>query len=260
MRTLLAILLAAAELAAQPRPTPEQQAHTLALARETALQYAKTLPDFICTEVIQRFSQIGRLVQSSDKLTVQLTYFGQAEKYKLLAINGSPTTQPFESLDGLLTGGEFGSILVRVFDPASAANFQWKGWTTIAHRPAALYTYRVDHAASHYTLGYREAGELRTANVGQHGMVALDRETSMVLRLSMEAEDIPKDFAILAASTTTEYAFTEVAGAPRLLPVRAESEMLRSAQTIRNLVSFTAYRKFSADSTIDFSAPAKKNP
>jgi hypothetical protein len=259
MRFLSAFLFASAHLAAQPRPSAAEQARTLELARDTALHYAKTLPDFICTESIQRSSMFGRLVQSADKLTVQLTYFGEKEKYTLVAIDGKPTTQPFESLDGLLTGGEFGSMLFRVFDPASASDFQWKSWATIAKRPAALYSYRVDRANSHYTLGYRtDTGELRTATVGQSGVVALDRATSMVLRLTVEAVDIPKDFAILSASTTTEYGFIEVGGNQHLLPVRAESEMLRSPTTVRNVVSFVGYRKFSADSTIDFGSGAIK--
>jgi hypothetical protein len=243
MRLWWVVVIAATQLAAQTSK--------LDLARETALSYAKSLPDFICTEIVQRVSMTGRFVQSADRLTIQLTYFGQQENYKLLAINGAATDRTFESLDGLLTGGEFGTTLVRIFDPASAAEFQPKG--------ATQYAYRVKPANSHYTLGYRtDSGELRIATVGQEGVVTLDKKTSKVLRLTAQATDIPKDFAILAASTTTEYAFVQVAGGRHLLPVRAESEMLRGNQTTRNAVTFTAYRKFSADSTIDFGTGEKK--
>ena len=74
----------------------------------------------------------------------------------------------------------------------------------------------------------------------------------------LEANDMPKDFPVLGSSTTVEYAFTDVAGREYLLPARAESEMLRSHETIKNVVSFVGYRKFSADSNIDFSDPGAR--
>lgn len=52
------------------------------------------------------------------------------------------------------------------------------------------------------------------------GLVALDTETSKVLRLTLEANDMPKDFPVLGSSATVEYAFTDVAGREYLLPAR----------------------------------------
>jgi hypothetical protein len=59
----------------------------------------------------------------ADCLTIQLSHFGQNEKQKLVAINGHETKQPLESLDGLITGGKFGSLLLGVYDPSSSADF-----------------------------------------------------------------------------------------------------------------------------------------
>jgi len=57
-----------------------------------------------------------------DRLTIDLTYAGK-ESYKLATMNGSPTKQTLESLDGLITGGKFGSLLLGVYDPSSSADF-----------------------------------------------------------------------------------------------------------------------------------------
>jgi hypothetical protein len=217
--------------------------------------------------------------RSSDKLTIQLTYFGQRERHKLLAMDGSPTDQPYESLRGLVSGGEFGSMLFEILDPASAAEFQWKSFTTIAKRHASTYTYRITRANSHHTVGYRtDAGEPQRTPVGQQGVIVLDGETSKVLRLTFEATEIPTAFAGLKATNSVEYAFINVAGRPYLLPVHAESGMSRPHLSaalsfppnpsggathsyavpppfeFQNVVSFVGYRKFSADSSIDFSA------
>jgi len=105
------ILAALASLLCMPaaaqRPTPEEQKHTLDTAREIAIHYTSKLPDFICTEQVERSDRISQTNMKVDRLTIQLTYFGQKEKQKLIAMNGQKTEQHLESLDGLITGGEF---------------------------------------------------------------------------------------------------------------------------------------------------------
>lgn len=222
-------------------------------ARSDSLNYGRQLPDFICVEAIKRLTLTGRFVRSSDNLRIQVTYFGQKEKYKLLSVNGTGTDQPFESLSGLVSGGEFGTMLFRIFDPASAAQLEWKSWSKIGKRPAAVYNYRVAVGNSHHEVGYRMAsGEIRAAIVGYRGEVVVDRQTNRVLRLTLEASDIPKDFDILRSVTTVSYAFVDVAGGKHLLPVEASSEMARPRETVQNDVTFKDYRKFSADSSVDF--------
>lgn len=242
--------------AAAQRPTPEEQKRTLDTARDIALHYSSKLPDFICTEQVERTDRVTTTVQKADRLTIQLSYFGQKEKYKLVAMNGNPTKQPLESLDGLITGGEFGSQLLGVFDPASAAEFQWKASSNIRKHPAAVYTYRIARAHSHYMLGYRaDTGKVVEAPAGYHGEVALDSETSKVLRLTAIADDIAKDSGIFQSSVEVEYDFMTVAGKSYLLPAHSDARMERSYRQIANVVTFADYKKFEADSTIDFNPP-----
>ena len=143
--------------AAAQRPTPEEQKHTLDTAREIAIHYTSKLPDFICTEQVERTDRTSQTNIKVDRLTIQLTYFGQKEKQKLVAMNGQKTEQSLESLDGLITGGEFGSLLLGAFDPSSSADFQWKESSTVRKRRAAVYTYRIARANSHYIVGHRDA-------------------------------------------------------------------------------------------------------
>src|SRR5277367_4790402 len=109
--------------AAAQKPTPEEQRRTLDTARDIAINYSRKLPDFVCTEQVQRTDRISPTNIKADRLTIHVSYFGQKEKQKLVSINGNRTEQPLESLDGLITGGEFGSLLLGVFDPSSSADF-----------------------------------------------------------------------------------------------------------------------------------------
>jgi hypothetical protein len=239
--------------AAAQRPTPKEQRRTLDTARDIAIHYSRKLPDFICTEQVQRTDRTSPTNIKADRLTIQLSYFGQKEKQKLVAMNGSRTEQSLESLDGLITGGEFGSLLLGVFDPSSSADFQWKESSNIRKRRAAVYTYRIARDKSHYMLGHRlETGNMVETPAGYHGEVVLDSETARVLRLTASADDIPKGSVILQSSVEVDYAFVDVAGHTYLLPSHSEAHMEGSYRQISNVVAFVDYKKFEVDSTIDF--------
>ncbi len=233
--------------AAGQKPTPEQQRKTLDALREIAIHYASNLPNFICNEEVERTDLLlpreGKLsVFHTDHLIIQLSYAGQKENYKLLSINGGSITQPFSSLDGIITGGEFRSLQLGVFDPSSAADFRWKEATTLRKHRAAIYTYRIARANSHYMLGRRlEDGKFGSVAAGYYGEVVLDQETSRVLRLTADADDIPEETGITASSMQVDYDFVDVAGSKHLLPSQ-----------IGNVVTHTAFHKFEVDSSIDF--------
>jgi len=241
------------------RPTPEEQKRTIDAAREIAVHYASKLPDFICNEQVDRTDAVlPNNNIKTDRLVLQLSYFGQKERQKLVSLNGRPTDKPLESLTGLITGGEFGSLLLGIFDPSSAAEFQWKEATTLRKHPAAVYTYRIARAKSHYIVGRRaENGKMVESAAGYHGEVVLDHETNRVLRLTASADDIPKDSNIVQSSVAVDYDFVNVAGGSHLLPTRSESRMEHAYRRTANVVTFVDYQKFQADSTIDFGAPPK---
>ena len=105
-------LIACAPAMAQ-KPTPDEQKSVLDAAREHAIHSTSKLPDFICTkQVVSAQSAPGQ--KKIDRLTIQLGFNGQQERYKLVAMNGSPAKQSLESFDGLITGGEFGAQLIRI--------------------------------------------------------------------------------------------------------------------------------------------------
>jgi hypothetical protein len=240
--------------AAAQKPTPDEQKRTIDAARDLAIHYTSKLPDFICNEQVERTDAV--LPNNNikvDRLNIELSYFGQKEKQKLLTINGNKTDHKLESLSGLITGGEFGSLQLALFDTSSATEFQWKEASTVLKRKVAVYSYKVARAKSHYIVGYRdENGKMVGAPAGYHGEIYLDAETNRVLRLVANADDFPKESGIVISSVDVDYDFVEVGGKSYLLPAHSTSRMERVVRRTTNVVSFTGYKKFEADSTIDF--------
>jgi hypothetical protein len=264
MRSSAFILLAAA-LHAQPPGTEA----VLDSARTVALNYSKGLPNFTCTEVVSRFddwSDRGAWTVV-DKLTVELSFSGEREDYRLIARNGKPTNLTLEAVSGTVTRGEFGSVLIMIFQPSSETEFQWRRWETFHGKRLAEFTYRMELRKSHYIL---KSGE-QTTIVPYHGTVDILPATGEVYRWTVEAEP-PRGFPVMESSVRMEYDFRKIEDTEYLLPVHAEmrsterglsgkqleglsvrarNAAMRSLHH-RNLVEFQNYRKFGVDSTVIF--------
>jgi hypothetical protein len=254
-----------------PAPTPDELREAVEAARRKALAYTANLPDFICTETVRRYeSATGRGNWAlKDSLTLQLTYFGQREDYKLTAMNGRNTGLTYEQLSGAVSKGEFGSMLLEVFLPESQAAFRWSNWTTLRHRPACVVSFRVEARNSRYVLLVGQHGQGGVSLVaGERGLVYIDRETQAVMRLDSQADSLPDDFPLAGATQTLDYGPVEVGGRSFLLPLRADLRMMPrdNRPLTRNQLEFTGYRKFTGESQISFGdsidekpeAPAKK--
>jgi len=237
-----------------PRPSIEDQRTTLAEARRNALEYASSLPDFMCTEAVHRYVADGNNWTLKDTLHLKLTYFEHKEDYKLLTINGHPTQKSYEDAGGSISEGEFGSILLQVFEPRSQTQFRWDHWTTLRHRETHVLSFRVtpEHSTYHLAIGWVGGGGRDMTIVGQHGFVYIDRETNRVLRIWAVADSIPWDFPVQETSTLLDYDFTNISGQKFMVPLRADVRLRSTQMRSRNVLEFQAYQKFGADATITF--------
>jgi hypothetical protein len=247
-------LLAWAAGAWPQRPSEPDAQAAIEKTRQKALDYARSLPDFVCTEVIHRYvdpRQRGNWIPT-DKLTIKLSFFQQMEDHKLMLIDDKPTGRKFESLEGATGEGEFGGTLHSIFDPTSEATFHWESWKTVRKHRVAVYSYVVDVANSHYQMVTGVPGNSRQAIVGFHGVLDIDGESGAVLHFTYQADRIPKPLQLDFALTTVDYDFADVGGRDYLLPARSETEMRGPAMSVRNQMEFREYRKFSSESTVTF--------
>jgi hypothetical protein len=248
------------------RPSEADATAAIERTREKALAYTRSLPDFMCTEVIHRYQEnrpavgaIGRTWVNpttkwlpTDKLTVKLSFFQQKEEHKLIAIDDKTTDRNYTELTGGIGAGEFGGTLQGMFDPASQTAFRWESWKNVRKHRIAIYAYRVEAAHSRYAVINGAPGHTHQAIVGFHGTLETDSETGELLHFTYVADEIPADVKLDKVSTAVEYDFADVGGRTFLLPARSQTMIQSPEVSVRCDTEFRQYAKFSSDSIIKF--------
>ena len=261
-------LMAAKPIAPPARPTPkappssEEQAAILSDVREYALNYSKNLPDFICTQVTRRYAAPmpgtrwgGSALsepswQAQDVLQIRLSYFEQKEKYTVVLANNAIVNKDYEQMGGSKSFGEFGSMLREIFEPGTEARFEWDHWGTLRTKRVMAFSYHVSQSRSQYRLVVEDAKlSIITA---YRGLVEVDPDTHVVMRVSTIAENIPADFPIRKADDVLDYDFQEISGHTFLLPMKSQVLMSGGEVLTRLDEEFRLYRKYSADADIKY--------
>jgi len=181
-----AAVLVWAARGADPPPSADEAALLVRGAREVAMSYARTLPDFECTQIVRREYRGPRIARRLlDVLTIRLTYHAQQDHHELLLVDGHKTSATYDSLVGATGEGEFGATLSSIFRPVGGAEFQWRSWTTHHGRPAAAFHYTMSRERGRYGMVFQsEQTGMLTATVGFRGEVVIDRDTFGILRLT----------------------------------------------------------------------------
>jgi hypothetical protein len=244
-----------------PPPSSEEQAAIITQVRETALNYSKELPDFICTQVTRRYAapppgtKYGGPAGSPpswhalDTLTIKLSYFEQKEDYKLILVNNTITKQDYKTLGGATSTGDFGSMMKDIFEPSTEARFEWDHWGTLRGRRVMAFAYRVAQSHSQWHITYERTMDIVPA---YHGLVYVDNKTHDIMRVTLAAEDVPETFPVKLTETVLDYDFQDISGHTFLLPLKATTTMATGDYMTKNDEEFRIYRKYSAESAISF--------
>jgi len=237
-----------------PAPSAEQMDTIVAGARKRALDYAKALPNFICAEVTNRsVDQSGKgNWKHRDSIVELLTYHDGHQTLQTLEVDGKRSSLKRADMNSQwpISVGEFGALLNLVFDPASKTQFEWKEAGTLGDGTGALQilTYRV--ARENATIDLNEGGN-HTIGVGFHGLVYIDAATSGVRRITLEADDLPRDFSMHAVAMTVDYDYVAISGRDYLLPVHSTVTLQRHRRQIEmNEIAFRNYRRFASRAKI----------
>ncbi len=265
---LKALMTESSALAAAPPPPPKpvyvpppppnsiEQKAILAEITDSALNYSRNLPNFICLQVTRRYFDQGGKGNFSlmDTIAESLTYYEQKEEYKVVSKNGIPVTgMKHEQMGGATSSGEFGSMLSEIFEPSSSTSFEWDRWATLRGKRMHVYSFRVPQATSKYTI-YADSVK-RQILVGYHGLIYADRDTKMVMRITMEADDIPADFPVQEVALDLNYDYTTISGERFLLPMKSELHSKEGRYLTKNETEFRLYNKYGTESQIKFDVP-----
>jgi hypothetical protein len=234
-------------------PILPQEDPMIEKAREVAVSYLESLPNFYCQQMTTRYESDNPKTgwRALDIVSADLTYEDGRESYKNIKVGGKTVNRAMEDIEGTRSTGEFATELVDLLSPQTGATFKRDGQDTIRGRSAFIYKFEVPRERSHW----RIEAPSQLYYPAYRGSIWLDKETSRVLRIEQEARGMPLLFPFDTVETATDYDFVRLAATQQsLLPV--ESEVLNcqrgTSTCARNKIEFRNYRKFGADSTITF--------
>lgn len=239
---------------ARPAPSAADQKRILDWMREYAANYSKNLPDFICVQVTRRYADPSglELWQKQDTVTAKLSYFEDKENYDVILVNSHPVqNMAIQQLGGASSTGEFGTMLKEIFEKESHTEFQWLRYGTLRGRLMHVFSYKLPRRYSKWTVKY---DDLDPVIAGQEGLVYVDHDTELIMRIAQHTIDIPAGYPLSKAWTTLDYDFTKIGESEFVLPLRAEIRMRAAKLLTKNEVEFRLYRKYSAEATITFDA------
>ncbi len=195
---------------------------------------------------MSRFAQQGRGEKVlQDLVSAEIIFEDGEESYRNVKINNHATDKHLQELDGSWSTGEFATSLLLLFDPASKAQFRSRGSTTISGSQAQVYDFQVQRENSHWRL----SAESQTVTPAYAGSVWVDPNTARVLRIEMQARNIPSDFPIDAVESAIDYSYVLVGEKSFLLPVHAESLGCHrgSSYCSHNIIDFRNYHEFKSE-------------
>lgn len=260
----------------------ERQKAILGRITEYASGYVSTLPNMSCTENT-RFSSSGREsgIRGSRKVQARLPegwrledtvvedvdYYQGTETYRTRSLNGAADTRPLSEIRGAFSRGELGSIMAITFGASSHANFQWSHWESLRGRRVAVFSYFVDRDHSQYWVCCVSTGGMTVNGVRRQkykqwmsayrGFVYADADTGIIVQLTFLNVAIPEEYNLQDNRNLVEYSEVTLGGKSHLLPKRAIHFTRSIRGKTRDEISFSNYRKFGAESTIQFPTEEK---
>jgi hypothetical protein len=214
-------------------------------ARAAAFEFSANLPNFICKEVMARYRQRGQSETPLDVVSAEIIYDHAKETYRNVKIDDRPTDRNLEQISGSWSTGEFASTLLSLFAPDTNARFRPGGASSTSGYPAQVYDFDVPKANSRWTVHV----ESMTLVPAYKGSVWVDPSTARVLRIEIQARNIPPDFPMATIESAVDYQYVPIGGKSFLLPVHAES--LGCPRTAgdcsHNIIDFRNYQEFRVD-------------
>jgi hypothetical protein len=214
-------------------------------ARAAAFEFSANLPNFICKEVMARYGQRGRQETPLDVVSAEIIYDHAKESYRNVKIDDRPADRSLEQISGSWSTGEFASALLSLFSPDTNARFRPGGASPISGYTAQVYDFDVPQANSRWTIH----SDSQTLIPAYKGSVWVDPSSARVLRIEIQARNIPDDFPMDTIESSVDYSYVPIGGKSFLLPVHAESLGCHRETGVcsHNVIDFRNYQEFRVD-------------
>jgi hypothetical protein len=217
------------------------------------------LPDYVCSLSVERFGRSAseQPWEKIDTLRFEVALVAGRELYSLPG-GRQFQDRPLAELAGrgTVSTGQFALLAKHLF-LTSTAQFTYRGENTEDRRTTHEYGFDVPPARSSYKL---HAGTAE-ATVAFQGSVWIDAETLDLIRLDVQAYDIPETLGLMQVDTTLHYSRLNIEGNQLVLPLEASLTVV-AVEGVENLnrTRLTACRHYSAESTIRFNPESAPQP
>jgi hypothetical protein len=221
-------------------------------ASDAALDFTQTLPNYVVQEIASRYESTTSPASwhAIDVVSADLVFENYKENYRNITINGKPTNKPLEET-GAWSTGEFGTLLIDLFSPATAADFHYRRDGRTSGVDAKIYDFEVKRENSHWDIHFNS----QSYTPAYFGSAWIDPKTGRVLRIEIEAKGFPSTFPADHVESATDYSYVRLGDAQQyLLPVHAEilSCQRGTSNCSKNTIDFRNYHKYTGESSIQF--------
>lgn len=241
-----------------PPLSPADATQLIEDARQRAIGYNESLPNFICLQVTNRstdHSGYGNW-KLQDTLLEQLRYRDKMETRITLEVNGKSSSESRAGMKGSFSAGEFGGVLRAIFSPKAKARFQWKETDALNDGTVQVFSYEVDQPNSMFSV---VGSNDKQIHVAFHGQVFIDGTTRSVRRLTLIADDMPRNFPTHATRIAVDYDYVAINDHDYLVPISAEMRLLQGKhEAILNTMEFRNYRRYGSNMKILGFTPVEK--
>ncbi len=214
-------------------------------------EFTESLPNFIANQRIERFVSFdkGRIWAIEDIVEAEVLYVDHEESYRNIRINGWRPVDSMGDLERTSSTGEYGTILRNLFAPQLGLEFARNSSRDNEVSGAIAYATQASEEQSTWSINFNKAN-VRPAF---RATVWLAPESGRALRIEMVTDsELPAKFGLQLVRTSLHFASLMISGAEYLLPASSTNLTCarRSANCFRHDITFSNYRKFSAESSI----------
>ncbi len=209
------------------------------------------IPAYTCSETMERSTRDTARGQfhRNDELKLEVAEIGGKELFskageKTFSEDG---LQQYAAR-GLIATGMFYHMAETVFG-TPVARFEYAGAKRVKGRRALQYNLTVSELFANYRLQFN----YHEAQCGLKGSIWADESTFDLLRMHLEATDIPPELLLKSAVTEIDYTRAAMDGKSYLIPSSAEivTEFLNGSGS-RNQIRFSNCHKYGVESTLIF--------
>jgi hypothetical protein len=231
-------------------PIAPEILHLAAIQNKAKLGLS-AIPAYTCSETMQRANRANSRFnfRTDDVLQLEVAEIGGKELFSKAGEKEFKDEGLRQyAARGLVATGMFYHIAETIFG-TPVAHFQFAGKKRTKGRRSLQYDLKVSPLFANYRLNFNN----HEAQCGFRGSIWADEQSLDLIRLRIEATDVPPELMLRSAVTEIDYTRTALDGKSYLIPSSAEiTTIFTSGYESRNQIRFSNCRKYGVESTLIF--------